>query len=79
MPVVAHSGSAGLGSGNVASHNTLIVTENPAFKNSSGTFLKITDWKPTAYFSGGASVPGVLEDAVGIAWAPTWDLGAMHH
>jgi hypothetical protein len=36
---------------------------------------KITDWKPTANYSGGISVP-VFYDALGTLWA-TWDLGAV--
>ena len=79
LPVVGNAGSIRLGIGNVVSNNTAIVTDNPSFKDSSGTFLRITDWKPAANFSGAASVPGVLTDAVGVAWPPIWDLGAIHH
>ncbi len=39
---------------------------------------KITDWQPTANYSGGASVP-VFYDALGTPWPPTWDLGAVHN
>jgi len=38
---------------------------------------KITDWKPTANYSGGTGVP-VIDDALGVPWSPTWDLGAVH-
>ena len=49
-----------------------------SFANASGTLSKITDYKPTANYSGGTSVP-VFYDALGVAWSPTWDLGAVHH
>ncbi len=74
LPVVNDKGS-----GNSVSNNTTVVTNNPSFKGTSGTFLRMTDWKPTANFSGGTKVPGVLTDAVGVAWPPTWELGAVHH
>lgn len=59
-------------------NNTSTWTNNPAFTDGSGTYEKITDWKPTAYYSGGTSVPNIY-DALGVAWSPTWDLGAVHH
>ena len=64
--------------GNTVSNNTVTATCNPNFPNTSGTFFVLTDWKPTACFSGGTSVP-VQYDALGVAWSPTWDLGAVHH
>jgi hypothetical protein len=66
------------GTGNTVSNNTGTVTANPGFTNASSTFLLISDFKPTANFSGGVSVP-VQTDALGVLWPPTWDLGAMHH
>lgn len=66
------------GSGNTVSNNTSTVTTNPAFTNGSGAFNLLTDYKPTANFSGGVSVPNFY-DALGVAWSPTWDLGAIHH
>lgn len=73
------------GSGNTLSNNTVTVTNNPAFTNGGGSFLLISDFKPTANYSGGVSVP-VLYDAIlsptnpyGAPWSPTWDLGAVHH
>jgi len=66
------------GSGNAISNNTSNATLNPAFTNGSGLFNVLTDFKPTANFSGGAFVP-VQYDALGIAWSPTWDLGAVKH
>jgi hypothetical protein len=66
-----------LGTGDTLSHNTSTVTNDPAWTNASGTLDKITDWKPTANYSGGTTVP-VYYDALGTVWAPTWDLGAVH-
>ena len=43
------------GSGNRVSNNTIIVTNNPGFTNGSGNFSLITDFKPTANYSGGTS------------------------
>jgi hypothetical protein len=73
LPVVDDNGIA-----NVTSNNTAIVTNSPSLANHSGTFRQITDWKPAANYSGGTSVP-VWYDAMGAAWLPTWDLGAVHH
>jgi hypothetical protein len=73
LPVVDDDGAA-----NVISGNTVILTSNPSLTNGSGTFKKITDWKPTANYSGGVSVP-VWYDALGAAWPPIWGLGAVHH
>jgi hypothetical protein len=66
------------GSGNTVSNNTVTVTNNPVFTNGSGNFSLITDFKPTANYSGGTSVP-VWYDALGIPWSSTRDLGAVHH
>jgi hypothetical protein len=66
------------GTGNTVSNNTATVTNNPGWVNGSGSFRLISDFKPTANFTGGATVP-VQTDALGIAWPPTWDLGAVHH
>jgi hypothetical protein len=66
------------GSGNSIGNNTVTFTNDPAWTNASGTMDKITDWKPTANYSGGTSVP-VFYDALGVTWSPTWDLGAVHH
>ncbi len=65
------------GSGNTVSNNTVTVTNNPGFTNGSGNFSLITDFKPTANYTGGMDVP-VSFDALGAAWSPTWDLGAVH-
>ena len=68
---------ANSGTGNTVSANTATPSSNPGFINGSGTFLVITDFTPSANYSGGTSVP-VFYDALGIAWSPTWDLGALH-
>jgi len=65
------------GSGNTVSNNTATVTNNPGFTNGSGTFSLISDFKPTANYLGGTSVP-VWSDALGLLWGLTWDLGAVH-
>ena len=65
------------GSGNTVSNNTTTVTNDPGFTNGSGNFSLISDFKPTANYSGGTTVP-VWYDALGVAWSPTWDLGAVH-
>ena len=66
------------GSNNSVSNNTTTTTNNPSFTDGSTTFSLLSDFKPTANYTGGTSVP-VWYDAFGVAWAPTWDLGAVHH
>jgi len=66
------------GSGNTVSNNTVTVTNNPGFTNGSGSFSLISDFKPTANYSGGMTAP-VWADALGVSWSPTWDLGAVHN
>jgi hypothetical protein len=66
------------GTGNTESNNTATSTLNPAITNASGTLGYISDFKPTANYSGGTEVP-VWYDALGVPWPPTWDLGAVHH
>ena len=63
------------GSGNTVSNNTVTASSNPGFMNGSGSFKVISDFKPTANYSGGTSVP-VMYDALGTPWS-TWDLGAI--
>jgi len=76
---VTCTGSLGATGVGVVSNNSANTGQpNPAFTNASGTFLKMSDWKPTTNFSSGTPVPNFF-DAVGIPWAPTWDLGAVHH
>jgi hypothetical protein len=66
------------GTGNTVSNNTGTVTANPGFINGSSTFQLISDYKPTANYSGGTSVP-VWYDALGALLSLTsiWDLGAV--
>jgi len=66
------------GSGNTVSNNTATVTNNPGFTNGSGNFSLISDFKPTANYSGGMNVPAWY-DALGVSWSPIWDLGAVHN
>jgi len=65
------------GSGNTVSNNTGNVAANPGFTNGSGNFSLISDFKPTANYTGGTAVP-VLFDALGILSSSPWDLGAVH-
>jgi len=75
----SNSGSTVLnsGTGNTVSNNTATITSNPGFTNGGGSFALLTDFKPTANYSGGVSVP-VIYDALGTLWSPTWALGAIH-
>jgi hypothetical protein len=54
-----HGGStvANGGSGNTVSNNTTNTTANPGFTNDSGSFSLLSDFTPTANYSGGVSVP----------------------
>jgi hypothetical protein len=65
------------GSGNTISNNTAATSSNPGFTNGSGNFSLISDFKPTANYSGGTVVP-VFYDALGVLSSPAWDLGAVH-
>ena len=67
------------GSGNTSSNNTTTTTANPSFTDGSGSFSVISDFKPTANFSGALNGVPVFFDALGVPWPPTWDLGAVHH
>jgi hypothetical protein len=71
-PIVVNNGT-----GNAVSNNTVTSTLNPAVTNASGSFSLISDFKPTASYSGGTSVP-VWFDAMDVTWSSTWDLGALH-
>lgn len=65
------------GSGNAISSNTSAVSNDPGFSNDSGSFKFITDYTPTAFYSGGTGAP-VFFDALGAPWSPSWNLGALH-
>ena len=45
------------GSGNTVSNNTTSTSSNPGFTNGSGSLSVISDFKPTASYMGGVSVP----------------------
>jgi hypothetical protein len=66
------------GTGNTVSNNSASTSANPAFANASGSLSIISDFKPTANYTGGARVP-VRHDALGMLWSRDWDLGAIHH
>jgi hypothetical protein len=74
IPLLADSA----GTINVVGSNSTSLSKDPAFANRSGTFKRIDDYKPSTSYSGGAAVP-VFYDALGAAWPPAWDLGALHH
>lgn len=67
------------GVGNTVNHNTATTSNNPGFKNYSGSFSTQADFIPTANFSGALNGVPVLTDVLGRNWSPTWDLGAVHH
>jgi len=64
------------GSGNTVNNNTSNSAVNPLMINASGSFSLISDFQPTQNYSGGVEVP-VWYDAQGVAWSPTWSLGAV--
>src|SRR6185437_8645932 len=71
-----HSTVVNTGASNTISNNTASPTNNPGFTNGSGNFSLISDFKPTANYAGGTSVP-VWYDALGLLWSSAWDLGAV--
>jgi hypothetical protein len=77
IPASGHATVVNTGTGNTVSNNTVAPTSNPSFTNGSGTFSFLSDFKPTANYLGGTSVP-VWSDALGLLWALTYDLGAVH-
>ena len=68
--------TAGNTAGNTMSNNTSDSTATFSPTNGSGTFSVITDFTPTQNYSGGTDVPAWY-DAHGVAWSPTWSLGAL--
>jgi len=62
----------------VATSNSLSVTANPLLTNGTGSWSVISDFRPTANYTGGTTVP-VFFDALGGPWSSIWDLGAVHH
>jgi len=77
VPAGGHTTVVNNGTGNTVSNNTATPSNNPGFTNGSGSFSYLSDFKPTANYAGGISVP-VWSDALGLLWASTWDLGALH-
>jgi hypothetical protein len=77
-PAGGHSTVVNNGAGNTVTNNTASPTSNPAFTNASGSFSFISDFKPTANYSGATSVPAWY-DALGVFWSTVWELGAMHN
>jgi hypothetical protein len=67
------------GSNNVVSNNSPNTTANPDFLNESGSFSVISDFKPTANFSGGVCLASVPVDALGVNFSASCDLGAVRH
>jgi hypothetical protein len=78
VPAGGHTTVVNNGTGNTVSNNTTTPTTNPGFTNGSGSFSLLSDFKPTANYAGGTSVPA-WSDALSVPRAPTWDLGAVHH
>ncbi len=76
-PASGHSTIVNTGTGNTVSNNTATPSNNPAFTDGSGSFSLISDFKPTANYTGGTAVP-VWYDALGLLLASTWDLGAVY-
>jgi hypothetical protein len=72
-PSGTHTPVSNTGSGNTISNNSASFAANPGFLEASGSVL--SDFKPSANYSGGAAVP-VWLDALGTAWT-TWYLGAV--
>lgn len=76
--LIFNSGAvANSGAGNAVTSNSTVTSLNPGFSNGSGSFASMSDFRPTANYSGGVTVP-VLTDATGAPWGP-FDLGAVHH
>ena len=65
------------GSNNTISNNTTNTSANPGMVNASGSFSLISDFQPTANYTGGMKVP-VLLDALNDVWPAVGDLGAVH-
>lgn len=70
---------ANSGTGNTVSPNSSPTTGNPGFTNGSGTLSVLSDFRPTANYTGALNGVPVFFDALGNPWSPTWDLGAVHH
>jgi hypothetical protein len=72
------TGTGTLGASNTISNNSANTSQsNPNITNGSGSFSLMSDFKPTANFTGGTPVPNLF-DALGSPWASTFSLGAVH-
>jgi len=78
IPADGHATVVDKGTGNTLRSNTTIPNNTPKFVNSSGSFSRISDFEPTANFSGGGRVP-VWQDALAKRRSETWNLGAISH
>jgi hypothetical protein len=76
-PAAGHVTVVNNGSGNTVTDNTASPNLSPAFTDASGSFSLISDFTPTASYSGAVNVP-VWLDALGVQWTTSWDLGALH-
>ncbi len=65
------------GSGNTVSDNSPNIALNPAFTNASGNFSLPSDFKPTANYTGAATILSVLYDGLNVLWSGTYSLGAI--
>jgi hypothetical protein len=78
-PAGGHPTVVNTGTGNTVSNNTATPTNNPGFTNGSGSFNLLSDFKPTANYTGAAWNVPVWADALGLPWLLTSrDLGAVH-
>jgi hypothetical protein len=66
------------GKDDIVANNGDSSEHDPAFTNGSRQFNLISDFKPTANYSGGAPAPSQY-DALGKAWPATPDRGAVSH
>jgi hypothetical protein len=78
VPGGGHTTVVDNGTGNTVTNNTATPTDNPGFTNGSGSFSLLSDFKPTANYTGGTRVPA-WHDSLSALRPPTWDLGAVNH
>jgi hypothetical protein len=75
IPASGQSTVVNQGSGNTVSNNTTSPSNNPLFVNASGSWSFMSDFEPTANYTGGMEVPAFL-DALDALWS-SWILGAV--
>jgi hypothetical protein len=56
VPAAGHATVVNTGAGNTVSNNTATPTNDPGFTNGSGSFTLLSDFKPTANYSGATKV-----------------------